>query len=247
MVRCWIGLGGNLGDVPQTFERAIAEIGRLSGSRDLVRSRNFRSAAMGAVAGGEFWNAVAGFITVLPPQTLLRELQRIESACGRTRELYWGPRTLDLDLIYYGDRQLQSPELTVPHPGRSYRRFVLDPLAEIAPDWQDPDYEESVARLQSRLSQPPRQLWLPAALGQPLIDELSQSVISRWPDVLCRQYSPETSPQQGLTVWMPAARADHALPTRPGLLLPANLASQPALELILAAATAAFCVPLPVD
>ncbi|HUQ70732.1 MAG TPA: 2-amino-4-hydroxy-6-hydroxymethyldihydropteridine diphosphokinase [Planctomycetaceae bacterium] len=155
MPRCWIGMGGNQGDVPATFERALAALSHARGVTPVVTSRNYRTAPMGAAAGEPFLNAVAGFDVTRPPLELLDLLQTVEQSCGRVRTIPWGPRTLDLDLLYYGDELVQLPRLTVPHPGVWHRRFVLDPLASVAPTWVDPTWDLTVSVLQTRLVQRP--------------------------------------------------------------------------------------------
>ncbi|MDZ4689601.1 MAG: 2-amino-4-hydroxy-6-hydroxymethyldihydropteridine diphosphokinase [Planctomycetaceae bacterium] len=155
MHRCWIGLGGNLGDVPATFERAVEALSHAPGLTHVVTSRNYRTAPMGVAAGSAFLNAVAGFDVVRPPLELLDLLQAVEQNLGRLRTVHWGPRTLDLDLLYYGDELLQLSRLTLPHPGVWHRRFVLDPLVFVAPTWVDPAWDLTVTALQSRLVQRP--------------------------------------------------------------------------------------------
>ena len=94
----------------------------------------YRSEALGSVEQPSYVNAVALLHTTLDSRQLLNGLQDIEDAQGRNREIRWGPRTLDLDLLVHGDRSINDPGLTVPHPGIAYRNFVLLPLREIAPD-----------------------------------------------------------------------------------------------------------------
>lgn len=105
---------------------------------------------MGPQDQPDYVNAVAAVNTALPPQALLRALQDIENSSGRIRERHWGPRTLDIDVLLYGDQQINSKTLTVPHPGLSQREFVLVPLAEIAPTLILPD-GRSVATLASQI------------------------------------------------------------------------------------------------
>ncbi len=151
MTRCFISLGGNLGPVAETFTRATELLGQHAKVAFAQISRNFQTQPVGENAGAEFWNAVAELETELPPLELLDLLQSVEDACGRTRELRWGPRTLDLDLVFYGDRIINLPRLQVPHPACWYRRFVLDPLAELAPDFVHPQRNLTVAQLRARM------------------------------------------------------------------------------------------------
>lgn len=131
-VRAYVGLGANLGDARATLEGALAELGALPGTRLAAASAFYRTAPVEA-AGPDFTNAVAALDTDLPPHELLAHLQRIETAAGRERPYRNAPRTLDLDLLLYGDEHIASPALTVPHPRLRERAFVLVPLAEIAP------------------------------------------------------------------------------------------------------------------
>jgi 2-amino-4-hydroxy-6-hydroxymethyldihydropteridine diphosphokinase len=136
IVRAYIGLGGNLGDVSATLERAFAALDALPRTRLTARSSIYRSPAWGMTDQPAFLNAVAALDTGLEPAALLAELLRIERAAGRERigAMRWGPRTLDLDLLLYADAVIDQPGLRVPHPHLHERAFVLLPLAEIAPD-----------------------------------------------------------------------------------------------------------------
>ena len=129
----YIGLGGNLGDVPACLERALKSLDGLPCCRLVGRSPFYRNAPLGRSDQPDYVNAVAALETDLKPHALLAELQRIESLEGRVREERWGPRTLDLDLLLYGDRRIDDSDLTVPHPGMPERAFVLYPLRDIDP------------------------------------------------------------------------------------------------------------------
>lgn len=135
----FIGLGANLGDPVKTIKSARSAVNRIAGVRELAFSSLYRSAPMGPADQPYYVNAVMAVETTLEPLALLRELQAIENAHGRVRKgERWGPRTLDLDLLLYGDETVASDVLTVPHPGLADREFVLYPLAEIAPDLDIP-------------------------------------------------------------------------------------------------------------
>lgn len=151
MARCYIALGGNLGNVEETFDRAIRRLDESDAVRVVGRSEIFRSAPVGEHAGEEFRNAAAILETELPPLELLDQLQAVETECGRTRQLHWGPRTLDLDLILHGAETIDHPRLTVPHPAAWYRRFVLDPLVQIAADVVHPVKQVTIGELRQRL------------------------------------------------------------------------------------------------
>ena len=131
-VTAFVALGANLGDARATVLQAMQAIAALPGTTLLRRSSLYRSAPVDAT-GPDFINAVVEIGTRLGPQQLLAELQRIEQAAGRERPYRNAPRTLDLDILLYGERTLDSPVLTIPHPRMLGRAFVLVPLAEIAP------------------------------------------------------------------------------------------------------------------
>jgi len=131
-----IGLGGNVGEVRATFKKAIANICGMTQAALLARSSDYATPPWGDEHQARFVNACSDIEPDLDPHALLFTLHNIESKFGRDRahETRWGPRTLDLDLLAYGDVSLQKPELTLPHPRLFERAFVLVPLAEIAPD-----------------------------------------------------------------------------------------------------------------
>jgi 2-amino-4-hydroxy-6-hydroxymethyldihydropteridine diphosphokinase len=135
MANAIIAIGGNVGDVRTTFQRAIAHICGMAQATLLARSSDYATPPWGNEQQARFINACIEIETSLDPHALLYTLQRVETKFGRDRskETRWGPRTLDLDLIAYGDVTLQKPELTLPHPRLFERAFVLVPLAEIAP------------------------------------------------------------------------------------------------------------------
>jgi 2-amino-4-hydroxy-6-hydroxymethyldihydropteridine diphosphokinase len=135
-VRAFVALGGNLGDVAATFAAALACLDQLPGTSVRARSSLYRNPPLGDAAQPEYLNAVAAIDTTLAPPELLQALLAIERRFGRTRDpgARWTPRTLDLDLVLYGDRVVDAPGLHVPHPALHERAFVLVPLAEIAPD-----------------------------------------------------------------------------------------------------------------
>lgn len=130
----FIGLGSNLEDPRSQLQRAFADLGRLPGTRLLLRSSLYRSAPVGYLDQPDFVNAVAKIATALTPQDLLQALLRIEHGHGRERTFRNAPRTLDLDVLLYDDLRLHEHGLTIPHPQMHLRAFVLQPLLEIAPD-----------------------------------------------------------------------------------------------------------------
>ena len=149
-----MGLGANLGDPQATLKHALAALAALPQTQRVAQSSLYRTAPLHA-SGPDFINAVAELRTALEPQALLRALQAIESQHGRERPYLNAPRTLDLDLLLFGQRVVQEPGLEVPHPRLHERAFVLQPLLELAPTLVHP-----------RLG--PLQLLLAATLDQPI-------------------------------------------------------------------------------
>jgi 2-amino-4-hydroxy-6-hydroxymethyldihydropteridine diphosphokinase len=131
-----IALGGNVGDVRGTFDKAIVNICGMAQAALLGRSSDYATPPWGETQQGRFINACIEIETRLDPHALLFTLHRIEQKFGRDRhtETRWGPRTLDLDLLAWDDVTIEKPELTLPHPRLFERAFVLVPLAEIAPE-----------------------------------------------------------------------------------------------------------------
>jgi 2-amino-4-hydroxy-6-hydroxymethyldihydropteridine diphosphokinase len=136
MAEALIALGGNVGDVRTTFDRALAMLCDGAGARLTARSSDYATPPWGVEDQPAFVNCCAAIDTRLTPQALLARAQEIERAFGRNRsgERRWGPRTLDIDLLTYDDVSLNEPALVLPHPRLFERAFVLVPLAEIAPE-----------------------------------------------------------------------------------------------------------------
>ncbi|HZN46320.1 MAG TPA: 2-amino-4-hydroxy-6-hydroxymethyldihydropteridine diphosphokinase [Ramlibacter sp.] len=132
-VRAFVGLGANLGDPQRALRDALAGIAGLPGTQLVGSSRIYRSAPVDA-GGPDYLNAVAELRTRLTAPELLAQLQALEQAAGRERPYRNAPRTLDLDLLLYGDARIASAALTVPHPRMRERAFVLLPLHELAPE-----------------------------------------------------------------------------------------------------------------
>ncbi len=139
MIRCYIGLGSNLSNPAAQLRSALESMAALPQSRLVDYSGFYASAAVGPGEQPDYVNAVARLETALAPEALLDGLQQIESRHGRERSIRWGARTLDLDILLYGDKSIDTARLTVPHPRMAERNFVLEPLAELAPELQFPD------------------------------------------------------------------------------------------------------------
>lgn len=146
----WIGLGSNLGDRREYLRRGLAAL-EVEGYRRGATSSIWESEPVDAGAGLWFLNMVAAFETSHPPRRILETLLRVEARFGRRRLVRNGPRTLDLDLLAIGDARLRERGLVVPHPRMWTRRFVLAPLAEVAPGWRHPRYGGAVAERLARL------------------------------------------------------------------------------------------------
>ncbi len=132
MITCYIGLGANLGDAHHTVKSAIVKLGKIPHCRLLGQSNLFLSAPLEA-DGDDFCNAVVELSTSLAAHDLLSALQEIELEFGRERPYRNAPRTLDLDLLLYGNHQIQSEDLEVPHPRLHQRAFALKPLLQLCP------------------------------------------------------------------------------------------------------------------
>lgn len=153
---CLISIGSNLGDRSQIIDSAIAALDANPAiSVRNVSTRHVTQPAGGPIGQGAFFNAVAVLETSLPPLVLLNELQAIESRAGRKRDVRWEARSLDLDLLLYGDLVSDDEELVLPHPRMAFRRFVLEPANEVAPTMGHPVLGRSLAELLEHLNTAP--------------------------------------------------------------------------------------------
>ena len=196
MTAAWIGLGANLGDARSAFDAALSQLDAHPQISVLARSGLYQTAPVGQLAGNAFLNAVCRVETSLAPLELLDVLQSIEKQLGRQRGVQWGPRTLDLDLLFFGEQLIESPRLTVPHPGAWYRRFVLDPLIEIAPDWKHPLFQVSLFELRNCLQARPLQIHL-APHWTALCDSARDQIVSQFPGItLVADHSPSATKER---------------------------------------------------
>lgn len=210
MSDCWIGLGANLGDARAAFDAAWSLLRDHPQIGVRQRSGLYRTAPVGANAGEAFLNAACCISTTLAPLELLDVLQSIERTQGRTRGVHWGPRTLDLDLLFVDEQIISEPRLTVPHPGAWYRRFVIDPLVEVAPTLKHPVLNLTVEELRQRLQIRP----LSIAFGpswDALVEHLRPEVASRFLNAqLVSLHDPRTWPVVNMRVHL-----DDSEPLRP--------------------------------
>ncbi len=207
MSTCLIGLGGNIGDVPQTIDQALRRLHEPMEVIVTCCSSLFRTNAIGADAGTEFFNAAAVLETTRTPHALLDRLLAIETELGRVRTLRWEPRTLDLDLLFFGADVIDDPPgLKVPHVACWYRKFALDPLVQIAPHFVHPVKGLPLFELHRRLLVRPFPVCVIglARNDEPVIRTLQGTI----PDLelrLCRQ--PEDIPEadEGLLIRLDSA------------------------------------------
>lgn len=134
MTIAYVGIGSNLDHPRAHVISALDELDKLPHTRVVRKSSLYRSAPLGYAAQPDFVNAVAQLETALPAERLLDELQQLEARHGRTRSFANAPRTLDLDLLLFGELEMRTPALSIPHPRMHERAFVLEPLLEIAPE-----------------------------------------------------------------------------------------------------------------
>lgn len=150
-VPCVVALGSNIGHRQANLENALARLQHHPHIRNLTCSSVIETDPVGYLDQPSFLNAVATFETSLSAENLLRTLLAIEQDMGRERTIRWGPRLIDLDLIFYADEIVTTPWLTVPHPRMHERLFVLEPLTEIHPDWMHPLKQQTVRELRDQL------------------------------------------------------------------------------------------------
>lgn len=158
----YVGLGANLGERETALRRALTALGQCPGTRVLRVSPLYGSAPVDA-GGPDYLNAVTEVATTLAPEALLQALQAIEQSAGRERPYRNAPRTLDLDILWFGDRVMNTATLTVPHPRMAERAFVLRPLADLVPGRVSAAALQAVAAQEIRQIQGPE--WAEGAVG----------------------------------------------------------------------------------
>lgn len=136
---CYLSLGSNMGDRAEQLETALAAINRIPATHVVSKSPIYETKAWGKTDQPDYLNMVAEITTQLEPQQLLRHLKDIETRQGRIEGEKWGPRPVDIDILLFGNRQLRTASLVIPHLHMWERAFVLRPLADIAPDLRNQD------------------------------------------------------------------------------------------------------------
>jgi 2-amino-4-hydroxy-6-hydroxymethyldihydropteridine diphosphokinase len=144
--QCAIALGSNMGNSRAIVSAALETLAQTPGISLQARSSWYQTQAVGPPQP-DYINGCALLRVQIPPQVLLETLLLVENKFGRVRSVYWGPRSLDLDLLLYDDLILSTPTLVLPHPRLRERAFVLVPLAEIAPNWVEPVSGKAIAQL----------------------------------------------------------------------------------------------------
>ncbi|QDU81280.1 Bifunctional folate synthesis protein [Polystyrenella longa] len=182
--KAYISLGGNQGNPIETMQQSLQQLAALDGIEIDRVSSFYQTAPVGTYAGDSFYNAVAELETTLPPIDLLNHLLQIEQELGRIRTLHWGPRVIDLDLLFYDEQIIHLPQLVLPHPAAWYRRFVLVPLVEIAPELLHPVKLATIAELLRLTEVVPYQVHL---IGSDTDLDIARRASSAFPQINVKQ------------------------------------------------------------
>ncbi len=145
--RVYVAFGSNMGDRNGYIQQAIEGIRRNEHCRKDVVSQIRETEPYGYTEQAPFLNGVISFETLYTPRELLIFLQNLEQKGNRTREIHWGPRTIDLDILFYGDRQIMEEDLIIPHPEIPLRGFVLEPMKELAPYFKHPVFNKTILQM----------------------------------------------------------------------------------------------------
>lgn len=149
----YISLGSNMGNKKENLEKAISELSQVKDTFVTKKSEIIETEPFGYKEQDDFLNACVGIKTLLSARELLKELLAIEKRMGRERKIKWGPRIIDLDIIFYGKEVIEEDDLIVPHPYMEYREFVLKPLEEIIPNFVHPLLMKRVSTLRKELEE----------------------------------------------------------------------------------------------
>ncbi len=149
----YISIGSNMGNKKQFIEEALYKMNQNTKIRNIRCSKLIQTKPYGGVEQDDFLNGAIALKTLLNPWKLLDYVHELEQEAGRERKIHWGPRTLDLDILYYEDFISAEPELTVPHKDMRNRRFVLEPLSEICPYYKDPITGQSIEQMLQNISE----------------------------------------------------------------------------------------------
>jgi 2-amino-4-hydroxy-6-hydroxymethyldihydropteridine diphosphokinase len=152
MARVFIGLGSNLGDRAEYLQKAVNELLKLEDTSIIQFSSIYETEPVGIKEQPDFFNMVVEIDTKIPPKDLLKNLKEIEGIIGRTHLQHWGPREIDLDMLYYDKEISHDEKLDLPHPEITHRRFMLEPMKEIAADFNDPLQHLKISELFQRCS-----------------------------------------------------------------------------------------------
>ncbi|SHJ91331.1 dihydroneopterin aldolase / 2-amino-4-hydroxy-6-hydroxymethyldihydropteridine diphosphokinase [Hathewaya proteolytica DSM 3090] len=149
--KVYVAYGSNMGEKEKYIENAMNSISENACCRNLRKSKIYETEPYGDVAQDNFLNGVCEFETLYFPEELLQYLHELEEAAGRERIIHWGPRTLDLDILFYEDLIMESEDLIIPHPDMQNRKFVLEPLNDLTHYFQHPVFHKSVMEMLERV------------------------------------------------------------------------------------------------